>query len=334
MKSVSRIDKSSYLMYIVMMFVCMGCVMSCSQKKEANEGTIAKTVVTIPYTEKQMLMISTSQRNAVNKAYTEEIWSSSMDKEGHTYDEVFEAQMKEFFIRLYVMSMSAQSRGLILTDKENEAVLKLSNEYLAEAAKSDTKLKDITFDEVNMMFRDYALANKLSKAVIMSKELEVSENEARIMDLEYIVLNDREKAESVLAEVTAEGADFASIARKASTEAEIKIKASHDDLPKEADKQVSLLSDSEISDIIEAEGKYYIYKCILGYDEAATAERKEAMEKSRRDEALNKIYDEYMESSNIALNSEEWNKFVQDEQTTFEGADFFAAYNKEFKLLK
>ena len=133
MKSVSRIDKSSYLMYIVMMFVCMGCVMSCSQKKEANEGTIAKTVVTIPYTEKQMLMISTSQRNAVNKAYTEEIWSSSMDKEGHTYDEVFEAQMKEFFIRLYVMSMSAQSRGLILTDKENEAVLKLSNEYLAES---------------------------------------------------------------------------------------------------------------------------------------------------------------------------------------------------------
>mgnify|MGYP007076368485 CR=1 FL=1 len=100
MKSVSRIDKSSYLMYIVMMFVCMGCVMSCSQKKEANEGTIAKTVVTIPYTEKQMLMISTSQRNAVNKAYTEEIWSSSMDKEGHTYDEVFEAQMKEFFIAM------------------------------------------------------------------------------------------------------------------------------------------------------------------------------------------------------------------------------------------
>ena len=81
--------------------------------------------------------------------------------------------------------------------------------------------------------------------------------------------------------VNAEGADFSEIARKKSIEKEIKVKAGHADLPKEVDEKVSLLSDSEISDIIEIGKKYYIYKYIKNYDEDATADRKELIEKNQ-----------------------------------------------------
>ena len=334
MRSVSRIGRCGYLVYIITMFVCMTCMVSCGKKGVSGQETVAKTEIMVPYTEKQMLMISTSQRNAENKAYTDEIWGAKMDKQGHTYDEVFDVRMKEFFLRLYVMSMTAKSRGITLTDKENETVSKLSQEYIDAALKSGTKLNELTSDEVNMMFRDYALAMKLSKSVTGAKELEVSENEARIMDLECIVLDNKEQAERALFEVNAEGADFSEIARKKSIEKEIKVKAGHADLPKEVDEKVSLLSDSEISDIIEIGGKYYIYKCIKGYDEDATADRKELMEKSRRDEELNKIYDEYLKYNNVNLNMDEWNKFVNSKKTVFKEADFFSLYKKGFNNSK
>ena len=154
------------------------------------------------------------------------------------------------------------------------------------------------------------------------------------MDLECIVLDNKEQAERALFEVNAEGADFSEIARKKSIEKEIKVKAGHADLPKEVDEKVSLLSDSEISDIIEIGGKYYIYKCIKGYDEDATADRKELMEKSRRDEELNKIYDEYLKYNNVNLNMDEWNKFVNSKKTVFKEADFFSLYKKGFNNSK
>lgn len=316
--------KRNYLfLFLLAAALLFGCGSEKAKKREERE-------LKVDYSLEQMLLIGFSQRKQVEDIYTEKIWEVRMDEEGKTYREVFAEEMKHFFVYLKVLNEMAQERGLALDKEESAKIEKLSEEFY-RSLPTDAQLSEkLGEEEVRDIFEQYALAQKLRDFLIEVKELEVSENEARVMQLQRMILEDREAADQVLFEVNAEGTDFYNIARLRSVDKEIILKVGHEDLPEEADQAVSLLGDGEISGIIEIEGQYHIYKCVVGYDEKATAEKKALLEKNKKDEVLKKAYDEYTADMKISMDAELWKKFVENIDSPYEGQDFFQAYKEAF----
>ena len=80
---------------------------------------------------------------------------------------------------------------------------------------------DVSLDEVEELYLMYYRADKLAEELTRDQDLEVSDAEAKVIDVLQIQLETREEAEEVLAEVRAEGADFAALGARYSGDSQI-----------------------------------------------------------------------------------------------------------------
>ena len=136
---------------------------------------------------------------------------------------------------------------------------------------------EIDRDVVESLYEDYWKAERLVETLTESVNLEVSDSEAKVITVDEIVLSDKDQADEALKKVQMEGTDFMIVAKEVSEDQEIEKKISRGLRPEAYEKAAYALATGETSDVIEADGKYYILRCVNDYDEAATKVRKEEM---------------------------------------------------------
>ena len=196
----------------ILLLGCMVMLTGCAVKNVAQDIT---TPVESPgYTRAQMMMMILSQKQEITKAYTDEIWQKKVTDDGKTYEEVFLDDMRNFFKELKVLNLIAAERGIRLTTEEEAMMGEASNQYYNELKKQKTAFSDISHEEVDEMFKEYALAQKVNETIADSDTDEISEEEARVLKLQRIVVGDKNKAQELEAQVNAEGADFFAIAKQ------------------------------------------------------------------------------------------------------------------------
>lgn len=303
--------------YVKLCLLCMcfstfflsACTIAENIKKE-EENTIH-----VDYSAKQMLLIASSRKKHISDFYSADIWSLHISDDYASYKDVFTEEMQIFFVQLKVMNSMAVDMGHGLSSKEAGDIKDVAKAFYEKLKGSSSSLKDMSYEELEAMFLEYATALKLRKSLSDDENLEVSENDARIMHLQRIILADRESADRIYAEVNAEGADFATIAKANSTDKEISLKVGHEDLNPAVDSEVSLLGDGQISKIIEIEGSFHIYKCILGYDKEATASKKLKLQNKRIDEKLTSSYNQYFLSKKVDMDDKAWEKMLVELDT-------------------
>ena len=105
----------------------------------------------------------------------------------------------------------------------------------------------------------------------------------------------------------------------------------HEGLDPVSDEVVSVLSDGQVSDIINIDSKFYIYKCIEGYDKDATAAKKTKLLNERIDAKLKDSYNQYLMSKQVDIDDKAWNKMI-DELSEINidnmGADFINSFRE------
>ena len=139
-------------------------------------------------------------------------------------------------------------------------------------------------------------------------------------------MGDKNKAQELEAQVNAEGADFFAIAKQNSESKDIDIEVGHEDLCEAADKAVCALNDGQVSSIIEDKGKFYIYKCIVGYDKEETAKKKAKMKEKRREDILDAAYQSFVRTRKVDVSGSEWRRISEQVSGDYDGADFFLNY--------
>ena len=78
------------------------------------------------------------------------------------------------------------------------------------------------------------------------------------------------------------------------------------DFPIEIERIVMSLKDGEFSPVLETEAGFYIVKCVLAFDEDATAVRKEEMIVERQDAMFAETFNRWKEQAEIVVNEEKW----------------------------
>ena len=264
------------------------------------------------YGKSETMVIVTTERLRYEELYTDKIWDTVVDESGTTFEETLLSQIHDFLKELKTMSRMA--------DEAKQAAA----QYMKEL-KNAGESSEIDKDVVESLYEDYWKTEKLVETLTGSVNLEVSDSEAKVITVDEIVLSDKDQADEALKKVQMEGTDFMTVAKEVSEDQEIEKKISRGLRPEAYEKAAYALATGEISDVIEADGKYYILRCVNDYDEAATKARKEEMVREKRNEVFYETYSEYAAKVHLAKDDSLWkNLSITDGERT--SADFFEIF--------
>ena len=161
-------------------------------------------------------------------------------------------------------------------------------------------------------------------------DLEISDNEAKVVEVSQIVLDNEFNAREVWQAVRSEGADFDAIARANSTEEQIRREIVRGELSAGMEEAVFAMNQGEISEIMEDNGRFYLFYCHNPYDQEATLARKEEMMLLRKDSVFHEYYDAFLEDNLVTVSGRVWQdvSFVTQENTTT--TNLFELYQEYF----
>ena len=231
---------------------------------------------------------------------------------------------------LAVVDRMAQEENISLTGQEEDDIKNLSSEFFQSLSNEDLNYLQITENDVLDLYRKYYLADKTVGQLTNTKNLEVSDAEAKVIQVERIETDSKDKAEALLSMVSEEKADFLAIAEKNSINSQIQYQIGWDTGLKEPDRSAFDLEENEISPIIEAGGHFFIQKCTNAYDQTATAERKSKLAQQKKTEAFRQIYEPYQQKYQIRLPADLWKNIDFSAGEGCSTDNFFTLYHSYF----
>ena len=211
------------------------------------------------YGKAETMVIVTTERLRYEELYTDKIWDVAVDESGTTFEETLVNQIHDFLKELKTMSRMADEEKVTLSGKERELAKQAAAQYMKEL-KNAGESSEIDKDVVESLYEDYWKTEKLVETLTGSVNLEVSDSEAKVITVDEIVLSDKDQADETLKKVRTEGTDFMTVAKEVSEDQEIEKKISRGMRSEEYEQAAYALASGEISDVIGADGKYYILR--------------------------------------------------------------------------
>ena len=297
--------KKLFIITLILVMALTGCRQLPAQVAAQQEEKLNRE-----YNENEMYLVLASRKQEVCDVYTNEIFDVKINEQGDTYDKAFNMMVRDYLTKMYVMTRMCEEKEIEINTTDLRGIEARAEEYIEDLTASGNEAP-VTAEDATQILKDLYMIDLLKESIIKESDTEVSESDARVMDIIRITLDDSESANAVLEEVHADDVDFAAAARRNSTDSEIDLKVAKGDLEPSIEEVVFGLEDGEISPIVQLNGKYYIIKCVLGYDEEATAAKREKMAEVRRDEVVARAYDAYFAEHEYSLPDNAWNSAIE-----------------------
>lgn len=300
----------------------------CSRKMPVQAEN--QEVITADYTYGQLMVVAATERNRYQNVYTGQLWAVALDGGGGTFETKLKEQIERFLLELETINVMAVEREVSLTGQEQDTVKALAQEYFDSLSKGDRDYMQVSQEEVEDLYLKYYLADKLVTSLTEGENLEVSDAEAKVIQILQIELDTREEAEAVLEQVSQEKADFAAIASKNSRNSQTELALEWTENLGPLEQSAFDLEQDEISDILERNGKFYIQKCVNAYDQEATANRKNRLIQGKKSRAFKAIYEPYAADHKVTLAEGIWERVDFSGGQDCTSDDFFQRYHSRF----
>lgn len=251
--------------------------------------------------------------------------------------------------QIKTMNLMAVQKNIALSDADQQKADQAGTEYFNALSPREIQDTGVTEEIVKTTYREYALANKVYEALIADINPEISDDEARIITIEQILLqtyyedehgnkiayDDNKKAEIYQKACEAQkkaaaGADFQTLVSEYSDDETSDYsfgKGTYDATFEEA---AFNLGTNEISDVVETKYGYHIMKCISTFDKDETDVNKVKILEKRRKEVFNEEYSAFVSSLTRNLNDELWDSVTMIDNHELTDVDFFEIYRKYF----
>ena len=249
------------------------------------------------------------------------------------------------------MNLLAVQNGIELTDEEKELAFEAGSEYYSSLNKDEIDaMSGITPEQMTKMYEEYATANKLYEYIIRDINPEISDDEARTITVEQIVLytwtldsdgkkvtmSDSEKnqeyntALGILAQIN-EGADFDSLVDQYNEAEEGTVSFGKGEVEAVLEEAAFNLGNEEVSGVIEASDSYVIMKCINNFNREETEENKVRIVEERKHEVFGEQYNAFVKDLSRLLNTDMWKKIRLTTSEEVSTTGFFDTYRKYFE---
>ncbi len=284
-------------------------------------------------TTKEANLIFMDYQNRYNAYYSQtgmhDFWNSSM--EGYTFAEYLkEKRIKEEVCLLLLLNDMAIDEGIELTEEEILKCETAAATYYDGLNEIEKVYCKANWSDVASLYQKYYRAQKVVAALTDGAYLEISDNDKRVIAVQIICLDDAAMAQTVYQE-TLDGADFLQAAKEYSKLAKVEYQVSRGTLNPVLEETAFYLADDEISPVIEAEGNYFIIKCINDFDEALSIANEDNVYRQSLYEQWSPAVQEYAKGHEISFHKKLWTSMTFYETDAMKTVDLYDVYQEVFK---
>jgi foldase protein PrsA len=268
------------------------------------------------------ILLSDARREYEN-IFGEDVWNQSIGDV--TFNDYVKEQVKAKLERIYCMNLLAQEKGTALSRTQKEGISNAVDAYYATLTSQQISYYSITKDKLTSMFTAFAIAETLYSDMTSAENVEVSYDDARVIRIQYICADSEEEIKQAKARI--ENDEVFYVVAKDYNPDEYERECRRGELDSAFEEAAYNLATGEVSDIVSANGKYYIIKCSSDNDKSKTEANKTTMEDKKRLELFNQTFETYEKETYVELNEAVWKTKKVSSAEMFD-ASFEDIYNQ------
>lgn len=258
----------------------------------------------------------------------EDMWAQEYD-EDTTFEEQLKDSVMESLEDMYVLSQHAADYDIALTEEEESAISDAAEQFEADNTDAAKEAVSGYKKDIEKVLELVTIQNKMDSAMKEGVDEEVSDEEAAQKSMQYVLfsytttddsgnsteLTDEEKEElkttaQSLADRTAAGEEFATVAEELGAEAQTATFDSESTSPNEdliaaAD---ALQNEGDVTELVETDSGIYVAELTSLLDREATDAEKESIVEQRRQDQFDSLLEEWKDAIEIEVNDRVWNK--------------------------
>lgn len=267
-------------------------------------------------------------KNLYGNEYGVNLWDYDFGE--NSLDEYVKDVTVDEATRITCMSILAEEQEISLTEDEKKLAGDAASEYYESLNDEEKSFMGLSQTDIKQIYEKYALANKLYNSMTAGVDSEVSDDEARVMNIQQIIVSDEEKANQIEAALQS-GDEFASLAGTYNEAGSVEADIARDTYPEEVENVAFEMENDEISGKIPAsDGKFYFIKCVNKFDEELTEKNKEHILEKREKEKFFDAYNDFVGNAEFELNTELWDSISLEDEKNITTDSFFKVYDKYF----
>ena len=298
-------------------------------------------------TEIMVYLVNTQE--GYEASFGSDIWEKETDTG------TVEARLKETVLakiaQIKAMNLLASENGIELSEEEISLAQQAADEYYTSLTAADiAAMNNVTIEEIAEIYKEQAIANKLYNYIIRDINPEISDDEARTITVEQILIKtysldssgakvdftDSEKkaayikAREILSKLNSEEKTFEELMSEYNEAEEGTISFGKGEMEEVYETAAFNLGKEEVSGIIETSEGYCILKCITTFNREETQANKVKIVAQRKREVFGTQYDSFVATLTKELNQKLWDSItlIDDENVTASG--LMDVYNKYF----
>ncbi len=296
----------------------------------------------------ELMLFLTNTANQYEQIYGKELWDIQVDEDTTMFENLKEVALAQLS-QVKAMKLLAAEHQVTLTEEEQAAANGAAAVYLVSLSEEEKEALGITDGSViEQLYREKLLADKLYAYLIRDVNPEISDDEARIITVQHILLKTytvdehgnreelseqecqvlREKAEEIR-NLALEGESFDTLISKYSEDSKGTYSFGIGDMEESFEKAAYALATDEISPVVRTGHGYHIIKCISTLDREQTDLNKEKLLVSRKQEVFGDTYNAFVDQLDKRANSELILSLTLPDSSVVDTAEFFLVYENE-----
>lgn len=293
----------------------------------------------------EMMLYLTTTQSRYEKVYGDRIWDANL--EGVTLEESMKDMVLAQISQIKAMNLLAEQEEVSLEKEEEEKVVAAANAFYETLSKEEIKLLNVDKELIRRLYKEYALANKVYYYLIKGVNPEVSDDEARTITVEHILIKTYsldensqkveftpsqkheayQKAREVLQKAK-EGTGFDSLIAIYNEDNQSQYSFRKGEMSINFEKAAFNLGKGEISEVVETEYGYHIIKCITTFNQEETDANKVKIVEKKREEVFGKRYSDFAKGLTYAVNEDLWEKITLIQEVKIDTSNFFDIYEE------
>lgn len=343
----------------ILFFLC--CLLSLTMpgcgKKEGDVKLVLTTgfkkdeifrIETMSCTLPEVMVYLTNTQDQYESVYGEEIWKTHLD--GVTLEESIKETVLAQLAQIKTMNLLAQQHGVSLEDEEREKAREAAGIYFGSLNETEREAMQVNEEIIEQLYGELALANKVYEFIIKDINPEISDDEARSITIQDILIKTYsqdgagkriayeetaredayERAREILLLARDEENDFESLVLQYSEGEKGTYSFGKGEVEEDFENAAFNLETGEISGVVETEDGFHIIKCISTFNREETDANKVKIVEKRREEVFGQEYDAFVDSLTRTLNEELWNRVAFLKDDAIVTRDFFDIYYQVF----
>lgn len=296
----------------------------------------------------EIMVYLVNMQEQYESVYGKEIWQRDLN--GTTLAESVKDTVLANLAQVKAMNLLAQKHNVTLDEMEKQFAKEAAKEYYESLNETEIAVMQVNEEILAQMYEEYALANKVYEYIIKDINPEISDDEARTITVDYILIKTyttdgtgakieyseedkeeaRDLAEDILRQAKEEGSDFKELVLKYSEGDKGTYSFGKGETEEGFEQAAFNLATGEISNLVETPSGFYIIKCLSTFDKDQTSANKVKIVEEKREEVFGEEYDAFAQGLTRDINEKLWESIslVDDEEVTTR--QFFNIYHDYF----